>query len=148
MAFVRQHGVVLASAKGKAPNLVQAIAGEPIKGSWWAHPDGKRIFAVLSAVTDSDEVLVCRLVGGKITLVHRRLWPALARLADAFSPEQIARVLDGHTASGRHVSRAVAFEEWVPSTVMAEADALDDSKALALLGEWLPPSAVAQGTRD
>ena len=58
MAFVRQHGVVLVSAKGKAPSLVQAIAGEPIKGSWWGHPQGKRIFAVLSAVTDSDDVLV------------------------------------------------------------------------------------------
>lgn len=26
--------------------------------------------ALLAAVTDSDQVLVCRLIGGKITLVH------------------------------------------------------------------------------
>ena len=109
LAFVREHGVVLVSAKGRGPNLVEAIAGEPVKGSWWGHPEGKRIFSVLNAVTESDEVLVCRLIDGKITLVHRRLWPALVRLAEAFPPERIAQVLDGHTASGRHVSRSLAF---------------------------------------
>jgi NAD(P)-dependent dehydrogenase (short-subunit alcohol dehydrogenase family) len=142
MAFVRRHGVVLVSARGKAPTLVQAIAGEQIKGSWWGHPDGKRIFAVLSDVTASEDVLVCRLVDAKITLVHRRLWPALARLADAFSPEQIARAIEGHTPSGRHVSRAIPFPEWVPADVLAEAASLDESKALALLGEWLPSGAA------
>ena len=85
LAFVRRHGVVLVSAKGRGPNLVEAIAGEVVKGSWWGRADGKHIFAVLSAVTESDEVLVCRLVDGKVTLVHRRLWPALVRLADAFA---------------------------------------------------------------
>jgi hypothetical protein len=138
LALVRRHGVVLASAKGRGPNLVEAIAGEPIKGSWWGHPDGKRIYSVLSAVTESEEVLVCRLVDGKITLVHRRLWPALVRLAHAFPPERISRVLDGHTASGRHVSRAIDFPAWVPPAVTQEAGALGEDEALALLGAYLP----------
>jgi len=30
IAFVRQHGVVLVSAKGGVPRLTEAIAGEPI----------------------------------------------------------------------------------------------------------------------
>ena len=76
LAFVQKHGVVLVSAKGPAPRLTEAIAGEPIKGSWWGHAQGRRIFAILSAVTQADQVLVCRLLDGKLTLVHRRLWPA------------------------------------------------------------------------
>lgn len=138
LSFVRRHGVVLVSAKGRGPNLVEAVAGAPVKGSWWGHPDGKRIYSVLSAVTESEDVLVCRLVDGKITLVHRRLWPALVRLAHAFAPERISRVLDGHTASGHHVSRAIAFPAWVAPELAQEADALSEAEARAALGEYLP----------
>src|SRR5260221_254340 len=73
IAFVRQHGVVLVSGKGAVPRLTEAIVDEPIKGSWWAHPKSHHIFAILQAVTDSEDILVCRLVDGKLTLVHRRL---------------------------------------------------------------------------
>jgi hypothetical protein len=146
-AFVRERGVVLVSAKGVAPSLVEAIVGQPIKGSWWAHPQGKYIYATLGFVTESEEVLVCRLVGGKVTLVHRRLWPALARLADRFSPEQISRVREEHTASGRHVSHAVPFPEWVPQAVMQEARALSEQEALAIFGVWLPSSGLTAGVR-
>jgi len=137
LAFVREHGIVLVSAKGRSRNLVEAIAGAPVKGSWWGHPEGKRIFSILTAVTEAKEVLVCRLIDGKLTLIHRRLWPALVRLADAFPPDRIARVLDGHTASGRHERRSIAFPEWVPPAVALEADALGESEARELLGEWL-----------
>ena len=147
LAFVKKHGVVLQSARGAAPNLVEAIAGEPIKGSWWGHPAGKRIFTVLDAVTESDEVLVCRLIDGKITLVHRRLWPALVRLAEAFPPERIAQALSEHTPSGRHVSRSVAFADWVPPRVAQEAEALGEDEARTLLAEWLPAGATGLITR-
>jgi hypothetical protein len=53
LAFVRQQGVVLASAKGGAPRLVEAILGEPISGNWWAHPSSRFIYNVLAAITDS-----------------------------------------------------------------------------------------------
>jgi hypothetical protein len=144
--FVRRHGVVLVSARGRGPNLVEAIAGEPVKGSWWGHPQGKRIFSVLNAVTGSQDVLVCRLIDGKITLVHRRLWPALVRLADAIAPERIARVLDGHTASGRHVSRSLAFPDWVPPAVAHDAKALTEAQARELLAASMPASVLLWST--
>jgi hypothetical protein len=134
LAFVRRHGVVLASAKGTAPRLTEAIAGEAIAGSWWAHPKSHHIFSIL----DSDQVLVCRLVGGKITLVHRRLWPSLVRLAKCFTPEQLAQVREEHTPSGRHVSRLVPFPDWVPADVSAQAGAVEEQQALAALGAWIP----------
>ena len=143
LAFVRKHGVVLVSAKGTAPRLTEAIAGEPIKGSWWAHPQSHRIYAILEAVTGSDQVLVCRLIDGKVTLVHRRLWPSLVRLAQLFAPEQLAQVREEHTASGRHVSHEVAFPKWVPPDVAAQAKTVSEQEALDALRAWVPPSGPA-----
>ena len=137
LAFIEEHGVVLVSARGSVPNLAEAIAGEPIKGSWWAHPKSRRIFAILEVVTESEEVLVCRLVKGKITLVHRRLWPALVRLAAHFPPERISKVKQEHTSSGRHVNKEVPFPLWVPPEVTKQARPLSEAAAIAALGEWV-----------
>ena len=63
--------------------------------------------------------------------------PALVRLAHAFPPERIARVLDGHTAAGHHVSRSIPFPAWVAPVVKQEADALGEEQARAVLGECL-----------
>src|SRR5260370_37548577 len=82
LAFVKRHGVVLQAARGPVPSLAETIAGGPIRGSWWGHAKGHEIFAVASAVSDSADVLVCKLIDGKVTYVHRRLWPALVKLAD------------------------------------------------------------------
>ena len=140
MAFIERHGVVLVSAKGPVPRLTEAIAGEPIKGSWWGHPKGQQIFVVLELVTEAKDVLVCRLIKGKITLVHRRLWPALVRLADRFSTDQIAQVKQEHTAQGRHVNKQVPFPRWVPPPVLKQARKMSETEAIAALGEWALPA--------
>jgi hypothetical protein len=140
LAFVAAQGVVLVSAKGSAPSMVEAIAGEPIQGSWWGHRDGKRIFAILSTVTESEHVLVCRLLDGRLTLVHERLWASLARLAHRLAPAQIARVREEHTSSGRHAGHEIPFPDWVPEAVMDEAGTLSEQEALARFGAWLPPT--------
>ena len=44
LAFIDTHGVVLASAKGPAPRLIDAIAGEAIAGNWWIHPRAGEIY--------------------------------------------------------------------------------------------------------
>ena len=134
MEFVRVHGIVLESAVGPVPSLAAAIAGGPIHGSWWAHVRGREIFALTRAVRDSSDVLVCRLVEGKITYVHRRLWPALIRASKRFPLEHLARVHETHTASGRHVSEDVAFPNWVSRELSAEASQLDEHGALDALG--------------
>ena len=92
LAFVRLHGVVLASGKGPVPNVVEAIANEPIKGSWWGYPQGREIFRILQQLRVSREILVCRLVEGKVTFVHRRLWPAVVRVAEHFPTQRLAQV--------------------------------------------------------
>ena len=134
LAFVRRHGVVLASGRGRVPNLAAEIAGEPIKGSWWGHPRGQQIFRMLERLGASPEILVCRFVDGKITLVHRRLWPALARVAGRFPAERVSQVRQSHSAAGHHVSHEAPFPEWVPAEVLLESRALSEAEALAALG--------------
>jgi hypothetical protein len=74
LAFVKREGIVLQSARGRVPNLAEFVAGERIRGSWWGHANGQEIFRTINHVVDSAEVLVCQLVDGKVTFVHRRLW--------------------------------------------------------------------------
>jgi hypothetical protein len=137
LAFVERHGIVLQAARGPLPNLAEAIAGGTIRGSWWGHPKGKEIFRAVRAICESPDVLVCKLVEGKITYVHRRLWPALIKLASRFRKEQLAKVWDEHTGSGAHQSRREHFPSWVPSEVMKEAEALPVDEAEKILLQWL-----------
>jgi hypothetical protein len=138
LAFVEAHGVVLVAAKGPVPRLIDAVAGEPISGNWWSHPRANAIYNVLTEVSESEQVLVCRLINGKVTLVHRRLWPALVKLAARFAPQQITQVREEHTQSGRHVVSEVPFPQWVPPEISQEAKALTEREATSLLEQWLP----------
>ena len=139
LAFVRKQGVVLEAGQGPVPSLAEVIAGEPVRGSWWSHPKGREIFAVTRAVRDNDDVLVCRLVKGKVTFVHRRLWPALVRAAGRFPPDRLAQVREVHTKSGRHVTQEVPFPDWVPPGVRAAGRRLSEDAALARFAAWIKP---------
>ena len=137
LAFIRKHGVVLEAAQGPVPSLAEVIAGAPIRGSWWSHPKSHEIFSVTRAVRDSDDVLVCRLIKGKVTFVHRRLWPALVRAASRLPSDHLSQVREFHTSSGRHVTKEVPFPDWVPSSVRAAARSLSEEAALAEFAAWI-----------
>jgi hypothetical protein len=138
LVFVRRHGVVLESARGPVPNLAEAVAGNAIRGSWWGHAKGREIFRLTRAVRDSSDVLVCRLVRGKVTYVHRRLWPALVRLAPEFGRGAVAALREVHTPSGRHALRVVPFPQWVPPEVKRQARRLSEAQATRALGRAQP----------
>ena len=143
LAFVKRHGVVLQAARGIVPSLAEAIVGGPIRGSWWAHPSGHDIFRVADAVSDNDDVLVCKLIDGKVTYVHRRLWPALVKLASRFDRQRLAKIWNEHTQTGAHKSRAIAFPKWVSDDVKRAAAALSVAAAEALLPRALVVDADA-----
>ena len=133
LSFVRRHGIVLEGARGPVPNLAEAAAGGPIRGSWWGHEKGKQIFWLTRAVRDSPQVLVCRLVGGKVTYVHRRLWPAVVRLARVFGNRNLAALHEVHTPHGRHKLQVMPFPRWVPSAVKRQARRLSEADAKVLV---------------
>ena len=137
LSFVERHGVVLQAARGGLPNLAETVAGESIRGSWWGHPKGKEIYRATEAVCASDDVLVCKLVDGKVTYVHRRMWPALVKLAGRFRKPQLARVWNEHTPSGAHRLRRQSFPAWVPAAVRRQAERLSQEEAQALLAPIL-----------
>jgi hypothetical protein len=143
ISLIARHGVILASAKGPVPSLAAIVVGEPIKGSWWAHPQSHRIFSIFESIAESPDILVCRLVEGKVTYVHRRLWPALIRAAEAFPAGNLARVAQEHTAAGHHIKRETPFPDWADADSKATAQSLSEPDALAALGDW----ALAQGKK-
>jgi hypothetical protein len=59
------------------PCVTSIVAGGPIRGSWLAHPSAHGTYNVLLALEDHAEVLQTKLVSGKVTMVHRDLWPAV-----------------------------------------------------------------------
>jgi len=137
MKIIKGHGVVLEAAKGPVPNLAEIVAGERIRGNWWGHPQGHQIFLVTRSIREMKDVLVCRLVEGKITYVHRRLWPALARLADHFEKERLAAIREVHTVMGKHRVQTTDFSDWVTPGVSKEAEELTEDEALSQLGGWV-----------
>jgi hypothetical protein len=145
LTFVKTHGVVLESGRGSAANLAEAVAGGPIRGSWWGHRRGNEIFLCSRAVRESPDVLVCRLVGGKITYIHRRLWPALVRLAEEFNADRLATIQEVHTPSGKHKVTTIPFPDWVPQDVMRAARHLTREEAARLL--QVASSTKPSGTR-
>ncbi len=127
--------MVLASARGPMPSVAEAVAGEPIVGSWWAHPKGSAIFAALSELDDSDDVRCFKLVEGKVTLVHRRVWPALVRLArdGQLAPERVASLQQEHMPTGEHRNIVTAFPDWVDDETERAATKLSADEARAQL---------------
>ena len=134
--FIRTHGLVLESAHGPVPNLAEMVTGTRIRGSWWGHPKRQEIFLLTRAIRDSDDILVCRFLDGKITYVHRRLWPALVRLAKQFDGKRLGWIREVHTSRGEHVLQIIAYPGWVPAEVKLLARKLSETQAISQLGEW------------
>jgi hypothetical protein len=63
--FVEHHGIVLQAARGPVPSLAEAIAGGPIRGSWWGHAKGQAIFRASQSICESSDILVCKLIDDK-----------------------------------------------------------------------------------
>jgi hypothetical protein len=133
MATLIEHGMLLESAHGPLPSVAELVAGEPIRGSWWAHPASHQIFDVINALAASPDVVRTRLVNGKVTFIHRRLWCALVRVADRFPTDRLAAIHEEHTETGAHRVTKQDFPGWVPTDVVRDAQDLSEDAALAKL---------------
>ena len=140
IAWMKKCGIAVESARASVPSFAHVVAGAPIRGSWWAHPKGKEIFLLSRVIRRSPDVLVCRLVGGKITYVHRRMWPALVLLAGRFSKQRLSALNEVHTPAGKHKLVVTPFPDWVPNEVLQAAQKLTEKEASSQLALVLPPS--------
>ena len=57
------------------------VAGEPIHGSWWSHEKARLIYAVCESLSEHPDLLIAPLVSGKLTWIHRALWPEVVAVA-------------------------------------------------------------------
>lgn len=84
-------GLLLQTDK-RFPNVVALVVGEPVRGSWWGHPQGGLIYAVLNELHAHPDVTALKLLSGKVTLVHRPLWPAVLSVAAAGANWQLVNL--------------------------------------------------------
>jgi hypothetical protein len=105
LAVLGRHGLLLLS-DAALPSVTGLVAGGPVRGSWWGHPKGRAMFAAATEVADHRDVAAVKLVNGKVTFVHRRLWPALLAVGASREPWQ----MDGLSAPGRRLLERIVRE--------------------------------------
>jgi hypothetical protein len=151
---LRERGLLLQQDKSIA-SVVGLITGESLSKSWWSHPQSHAIFQCLEKLADDADVLTSRLIAGKVTFVHRRLWPAFLSVALSNAPWQkpksqeprelqqrlLVAAKEVHTASGRHELQLQSWNDWAREHDAHERIAIDE--AIAQLEE----AAVAIGAR-
>jgi len=102
LGVLEARGVLL-EADAVLPSLVGLVVGGSVRGSWWGHPKGHVIHMAGQRLAKHPDVLLTKLVNGKLTYVERRLWPAL--LAAALEPD--ARQTEGLSLSSRSLLEEV-----------------------------------------
>jgi hypothetical protein len=80
LALVKRHRVVPMTPVEGFRSLVTEVAGGPVRGSWWGHPKGSLMFDLANVLHNSRQVVAAKLVEGKVTFIHKSLWPALLRV--------------------------------------------------------------------
>jgi hypothetical protein len=85
---LRDYGMLLVQDP-LLPCVSRIVAGGPIRGSWLANPSAHDTYNVLTALEEHPDVLQTKLVSGKVTMVHRSLWPAVLAVATARAPWQL-----------------------------------------------------------
>jgi hypothetical protein len=84
---LRDEGVLMLSDPA-LPSVVNLVAGPSVKGSWWGHPKGHEVYSQVGLLEAEPDVLVTRLVSGKVTYLHRNLWLDFLSVATAREPWQ------------------------------------------------------------
>ena len=88
---IEATGFLLAS-DAKLPSACSLITGQPLVGSWWSHPQAQIIFAVNERLDDNKDILIAKLISGKVTFVHRQLWSHLLSIGKERAPWQFEKV--------------------------------------------------------
>lgn len=95
---LRRLGLLL-ETDARLPSVASLIAGEPVSGSWWSHAFAQKIFTTLGQFADHRDVMFTKLISGKVTLVHRKLWPEIFAIGTARAPWQ----MNGLSKSARNL---------------------------------------------
>lgn len=85
-AQLKGDGLLLTS------DLTYLITKERIRGSWWSHKLAHTIFGVAEMLDDHPDVMITKLVSGKVTFVHRELWNRIYSIGVAREEWQVKKL--------------------------------------------------------
>jgi len=145
---LEKYGLLLES-DAQLPSLVSIVAGGPVRGSWWGHARGNLIFEVCNQLANHPDVLVIKLVSGKVTFVQRRLWPAVISVANAREPWQLQDLSDMactllESVTKEHTLRIDLFQKSAHLNSKALSDAARElERKLLVYGESVHTSSGA-----
>jgi len=90
-AELKNTGILMVTDK-LLPSVVAMIVGEPIRGSWWGHPKSHDIFNINVRLAEHPDVIAIKLVSGKNTFVHRKLWSAVIAIGNSNEDWQLNKL--------------------------------------------------------
>ena len=108
---LQEHDLLL-DTDAKLPSITGLIAGDTGGRSWWTHPLAKQMYRLSCALGDHPDVLVAKLISGKVTSIHRPLWPAIVAIGTAREPWQ----MDGLSKEARALLKRVDKEPKVSTS--------------------------------
>lgn len=101
-AQLQEDGLLMAW-DSNLPNLTHLITEERVRGSWWSHKLAHTIFAVTQMLDDHPDVMIMKLLSGKVTFVHRELWNRIYSIGVAREDWQLEKL----SANARRLLDAV-----------------------------------------
>ena len=128
---LQKYGLLLLNDPA-LPNLCRLVAGERVRGSWWAHPLAQEIFKVYDALDDHPDVLIMKLISAKVTYIHRKLWPQIIAVGRAREPWQMKDL----PAAARKLLAAVDKAPLDPGREKAAAARELDARALVISAQF------------
>lgn len=109
LSRILNHGFLLESDP-KLASVCSLVTGAPLRGSWWSHPLAQTIFQVNEKLEDHPDVLVTKLISGKVTFVHRDLWPEIVAIGTSKEPWQMKGLSDSAKTLLKTVEDAGALQ--------------------------------------
>lgn len=85
------------------PNLTHLITEERVRGSWWSHKLAHTIFDIAEMLDHHPDVMIMKLISGKVTFVHRKLWNRIYSIGVAREDWQLKKL----SANARRLLQAL-----------------------------------------
>lgn len=82
----------------KFPSISGLVIGPIARGSWWADPKAHEMFRLACELRVHPDALLIKLISGKLTFVHRPLWPAIYAIGMAREDWQMRGLSEGAKA--------------------------------------------------
>ncbi|MEK6775129.1 MAG: hypothetical protein AABY64_14405 [Bdellovibrionota bacterium] len=87
------------------PNIISKIIGDKISGSWWGHPLANPIYNGLVWLEHNRNVLIVKLLDGKVTYVHESLFSDFYSVVSKTRDWQLAKLKSDELSLLKYVSK-------------------------------------------